>query len=198
MRYSPDHKQETRAKLLAVAAKQIRAHGSSGVAVADVMKAAGLTHGGFYAHFKSKDALVAAAIGEMFSGSRLRWARSMDGRTPAAGLDAYLDFYLSAEHRDARGTGCPMPALAGEIPRLTAASRHAFAAGRWWIIEQLTAHLQLLDEARSPADAELLACSVLTELVGALSLARAEPDVERSDRILGASKRAIRARLRLS
>jgi len=198
MRYAADHKQETHAKLLAAAAKQIRANGPGGVAVADVMKAAGLTHGGFYAHFKSKDALVAAAIGEMFAGSRRRWAHETENRAPAEGLAAYVDFYLSAAHRDARGTGCPMPALAGELPRLTTAARTAFAAGRWWLIERLVEHLRALDPTRSAADAESIACSVMAELVGALALARAEPDATRSDRILFASKRAVRTRLGLS
>src|SRR5262245_45438020 len=102
MRYPPDHKRETRERVLAEAAKQIRAHGPLGVGVADIMKRAGLTHGGFYAHFKSKDALVAAAIAKMFDGARARWQRATATRDASGGLAAYIDSYLSADHRDAR------------------------------------------------------------------------------------------------
>src|SRR5580692_7229720 len=102
VRYSSEHKQETRERVLVEATKQIRAHGPLGVGVADIMKRAGLTHGGFYAHFKSKDALVAAAITKMFDGARSRWARATTTRDARSGLAAYIDSYLSAEHRDGR------------------------------------------------------------------------------------------------
>src|SRR6516225_1792267 len=102
MRYDAEHKQKTRAKVLEVAAQAIRKDGPDRIGVASVMAEAGLTHGGFYAHFKSKDELVTAAIEQMFEESRARVAHEMEGRTPAAGLAAYIDFYLSKKHRDAR------------------------------------------------------------------------------------------------
>ena len=190
MRYGPEHKQKTRERVLAAAAKAIRAEGPHRVGVAGVMGKAGLTHGGFYAHFASKDALIAAAIDHMFEAARARWERETVGRSPAEGLAAYIDFYLSAAHRDARGSGCPMPALAGDLPRLTGASRAAFGAGTRALIERLAGHLAALGHA----DAEALASSVLAELVGALSLARGEPDRERSDALLAASRRMVRER----
>jgi TetR/AcrR family transcriptional repressor of nem operon len=73
MRYPADHKRETRERVLAEAAEQIRAHGPLGIGVAEIMKRAGLTHGGFYAHFTSKDSLIAAGIAKMFEGARVRW-----------------------------------------------------------------------------------------------------------------------------
>jgi TetR/AcrR family transcriptional repressor of nem operon len=193
MRYPPEHKQKTRARVLAAAAKAIRAEGPHRVGVAGVMNAAKLTHGGFYAHFASKDALIAAAIEEMFEHARARWARETQDRSPAEGLAAYIEFYLSAAHRDARGTGCPMPALAADLPRLTGASRAAFAAGTRALIELLAAHLAALGHA----DAEVLASSVLAELVGALSIARGEPDRDRSDALLAASRYMVRQRVGL-
>lgn len=193
MRYGPEHKQRTRERVLAAAARAIRAEGPHRVGVASVMSGAGLTHGGFYAHFRSKDALIAAAIEQMFESARARWARETRDRAPADGLAAYLEFYLSPAHRDARGTGCPMPALAADLPRLTGASRAAFAAGTRALVELLAGHLAALGHA----DPEALASSVLAELVGALSLARGEPDRRRSDALLAASKRMVRERVGL-
>jgi TetR/AcrR family transcriptional regulator, transcriptional repressor for nem operon len=193
MRYGPEHKQKTRERVLAAAARAIRAEGPHRVGVAGVMSKAGLTHGGFYAHFASKDALIAAAIEQMFEAARARWARETRDRSPAEGLAAYLDFYLSPAHRDARGTGCPMPALAGDLPRLTGASRAAFGAGTRALVGLLAGHLAALGHE----DPEVLASSVLAELVGALSLARGEPDRERSDALLAASRRMVRERVGL-
>ena len=82
------------------------------------VKAAGLTHGGFYAHFDSKDALVAAAIDQMFEQARARFLAEVKDLPPAAALNAYVDFYLSEGHRDARTGGCPIPVLAGDLPPL--------------------------------------------------------------------------------
>jgi len=178
VRYPAEHKLETRDLILTEAAKQIRAHGPLGVGVADIMKKAGLTHGGFYAHFKSKDALVAAAIGKMFESARTRWEKT-------AGLGAYIDWYLSAEHRDARETGCPVVALASDVPRLSKACRTAYAAGARAFVERIA----------SVVGDDVTASSIVAELVGALALARVEPDPGRSDQLLAASRRALRERI---
>ena len=193
MRYPAEHKDETRAHILAEAAKQIRSHGPDGIGVAEIMKRAGLTHGGFYAHFKSKDALVAAAIEKMFDGAKLRWETETAGKSAAVGVHKYIEFYLSEDHRDARASGCPIAALASDMPRLAAASKKAYAAGTRRLTERLAAKLVELGHA----DSEVLAASVLAELVGALALARVEPDAKRSLAILAASKRALAARLHL-
>jgi TetR/AcrR family transcriptional repressor of nem operon len=158
------------------------------------MQRAGLTHGGFYAHFASKDALVAAAIATMFDAARRRWVKETQDRDARAGLGAYIDFYLSPAHRDAIATGCPLAALSTDLPRLSAACRGAFAAGARWLAEAIAAQLTELGHR----DAETLASSVVAELVGALSLARVEPDRDRSAGQLAASRRALRTRLGLS
>jgi TetR/AcrR family transcriptional repressor of nem operon len=193
MRYPADHKSETRERVLVEAAKQIRAHGPLGVGVADIMKRAGLTHGGFYAHFKSKDALVAAAIETMFEGARARWQRATETRDATNGLIAYVESYLSAEHRDARQTGCPIAALSSDLPRLPIVCRRAYADGTRNLTGLVASKLGDLGHR----DADALAASVIAELVGALSLARVEPDEARSDAILAASRRSLRARLGL-
>jgi len=185
MRYDTEHKQKTRTKVLQAAAKAIRTDGPHRVAVAGVMADAGLTHGGFYAHFASKDELIAAAIEHMFGEARARVQHEMGGRAPAEGLAAYIDFYLSRKHRDARGSGCPMAALASDLPRLDEALREQFAAG----VRRLTTTLGENVDVEAP--------SVVAELIGALSLARIELDPKRSDAILSASRHQLKQRLGL-
>jgi TetR/AcrR family transcriptional regulator, transcriptional repressor for nem operon len=190
MRYDSEHKQRTREKVLKAAAKAIRAQGPHRVGVATVMGKAGLTHGGFYAHFESKDDLVAAAIGQMFDEASSNWARLTHDKPPAAALAAYVDFYLSTAHRDAVSAGCPIPILAPELRRLGKPSRDQFAAGVGRLTERLRSQLDLL---RVP-NAREEAGSMLAEMIGALALARAEPDSQRSDSILDASKRRLKSR----
>lgn len=193
MRYDTEHKQKTRTMVLQAAAKAIRADGPDRVAVAGVMAEAGLTHGGFYAHFKSKDELVAAAIGQMFDEAGARWERETAEHDPAEGLLAYIDFYLSKKHRDARGFGCPMAALASDLPRLSEPAREQFAHG----VRRSTARLAGKLAALGHAAAEVEARSMIAELIGALSLARIEPDAKQSDAILAASRKQLKQRLGL-
>lgn len=193
MRYDAEHKQKTRAKVLEVAAKAIRKDGPEGIGVASVMAEAGLTHGGFYAHFRSKEDLVDAAIGQMFEESRARVQHEMDGLGPAEGLGAYIDFYLSKKHRDARGAGCPVAALAADLPRLTDDTRLLFAEGTRRLTQSMSEKLA----AMGHDNADALARSMVSELVGALSLARVETDAGRSDAILDDSRRLLKQRLGL-
>lgn len=193
MRYDTEHKQKTRAMVLQAAAKAIRTDGPDRVAVAGIMAEAGLTHGGFYAHFKSKDELVAAAIGQMFEQARARLDHETAGRDLAEGLRAYIDFYLSKKHRDARGFGCPMAALSSDVPRLAEPAREQFALG----VQQSTARLGEKLAALGHTAAEVEARSMLAELIGALSLARIEPNAKRSDAILAASRVQLKQRLGL-
>src|SRR3954468_1809193 len=116
MRYSADHKAHTRQTVLAEAGKAIRKVGPHQVSVAEVMKRAGLTHGGFYAHFKSKDAMLVAAIEQMLEAARVRWLTLTSDLPPKDGLAKYINWYLSKEHRDAREVGCTVAALASNLP----------------------------------------------------------------------------------
>ncbi|MEZ5446737.1 MAG: TetR/AcrR family transcriptional regulator [Gammaproteobacteria bacterium] len=194
MRYGPDHKQRTRERVLRAAASAIRSAGPHRVSVAAVMTGAGLTHGGFYAHFASKDELVTEAISQMFADARARFERETAGLGPDEALGNYIEFYLSRWHRDARERGCPVPFLAADLPRLTGAARARFAAGIAWMTGSVT---RLLEELGRP-DPEALAASAVAELVGALTVARAIGNDRQSDLILAHSAFALRNRLGLA
>jgi TetR/AcrR family transcriptional repressor of nem operon len=193
MRYDAEHKQRTHERVVKAAAKAIRAKGLDRVGVVDVMADVGLTHGGFYAHFDSKDALITAAIGQMFEEARAKLEFETKDSAPRAALTNYVDFYLSPAHRDARRSGCPIAALSSDMPRLNAKVRGQFAAGR----ERLCRMLADLIRKTGSGDAEAEADSMYAELLGALSLARMEPGGLRSDAILERSRRAIKRRLHL-
>ncbi|HEY8965443.1 MAG TPA: TetR/AcrR family transcriptional regulator, partial [Candidatus Methylacidiphilales bacterium] len=123
MRYEKGHKEETRKKIVGVAAEAFREKGLDGVGVADVMARAGLTHGGFYSHFGSKEELIGEVLDTIFDGGRLRKQRD-EGH----GLEAMIRSYLRTEHRDHPERGCAAAAFVGEIGRRPAATREAFAA----------------------------------------------------------------------
>lgn len=191
MRYDSEHKQQTRNRVLEAAANAIRIAGPDRVGVAGVMADAGLTHGGFYAHFASKDELVTAAIAHMFEQAGERLRLHISDRAPGEGIASYIDFYLSRKHRDARGFGCPMAALSSDLPRLTDEARQTFSAGARHLCDVLAAKLAELGHT----DPETESSSAVAELIGALSMSRVEKDTKRSDAILNASKRSIKRRL---
>lgn len=191
MRYDAEHKARTRARILKEAAKAIRSEGPQRIRVAGVMSRAGLTHGGFYAHFSSKDNLVAEAITQMFQDSAASFDRVVTGRSPADALSAFIDYYLSSSHRDARDTGCPLAALATDLPRLKTTARTRFADG----VTRLTTMLASWFEAHGSPDPGAEAASTLAELVGAIGLARAVPSREQSNAILANSRMMLKRRL---
>jgi TetR/AcrR family transcriptional repressor of nem operon len=194
MRYDAEHKQRSRERVIAEAAKAIRSEGPHAISVAGVMGAAGLTHGAFYAHFDSRDALLLAGIERMFEEGRARiQSETAKGASPRTALTNYIGFYLSRSHRDSRTSGCPLPFLAAEAPRLNEALRRRYAQG----VQSLTNTLADLLRAMDHPEPDTTAASVLAEMVGAVSLARAEPDAERSYAILAASRASLKARLGL-
>ena len=190
MRYSNEHKAETRQRVLKEAAREIRAKGPDGVGVAGVMARAGLTHGGFYAHFPSKDALVAEAIGTMFEGARRRAVQLDQAEDPHAALRAYIDFYLSHAHRDSREHGCPIPALSGDFARADLPVRERFGAG----VAGLTKGLALALGRIGWPDPDSEATALIAQLVGAVALARSVGEGAQSDAILDKTRDAIIAR----
>lgn len=193
MRYDSEHKAATRRRLVQATAEVIRREGLHAVGVAGVMKRLGLTHGGFYAHFDSREALVTAGVEQMYEDGVALFTARMRDASPAEALTRYIDFYLSPEHRDFRGGSCPLPVLSAEAPRLPGPARDQYAAGAQGVRKVLAKLL----EALGRTEAEALASSVLAELVGAVALARAEPDPERSDAILSHSRAQLKARLGL-
>jgi len=194
MRYSDTRKQQTREKVVRAAAAAVRARGPDGVGVAEIMAQAGLTHGGFYAHFPSKEALVAAAIEEAFDQGRRRFLRLTEGLAPDAALGAFIDAYLSLDHRNSPERGCPVSTLANDLPRQGPAARAAFDLGVGRLIGRFEAWLP----ESGPAARRALAISLVAEMAGAVALARSVSDVSLAAEILEASRIRIRARAGLS
>jgi len=190
MRYDSEHKQRTKERVLHEAAEAIRQFGPDRIGVADLMAKAGLTVGGFYAHFKSKDDLIAQAISHMFEDRAQVFQDCTSGVEPAQALRSFVDVYLSTQHRDRREKGCPLPALSGDLPRMPAAARRRFEAG----VRRMTDSIaDLLKQIGQPAPDEL-AASIVSEMVGAVVLARAVPSSELSARILEGARDQIKRR----
>lgn len=191
MRYPPEHKQLTRERVLRSAGRALRREGPEKVAVADVMREAGLTHGGFYAHFESKDDLLARAIENMFDEVLANFGKNSAGKPPREALHNYVDRYLTLAHCDRRESGCPIAALATDIPRMDMAARRAFEAGTARLASAIA---DLLHEMQVP-DAGAAATSLLAELVGSLVLARCASDEATAQKLLEASRSQVLARL---
>lgn len=180
----------TRELILAAAARAIRERGPGGVSVVEVMREAGLTHGGFYAHFASKEALVAEAIRRMFAGGREKFLARIGSRQGPEALKHWIDSYVSRDHRDNPGGGCALAALVSDMPRLDASAREAYDEGVRGIAGRLSQHLPDSIEQRDSA-----VCSLLAEMAGAVALARAVSDPTLSDRLLKTSRAALKARI---
>lgn len=191
MRYDADQKERTHRQILAEAANVIRVKGPERVGVAEVMNKLGLTHGGFYAHFSSKDDLIAQAITSMFDQGFANFLRRTEGLEPQKALEAYVDWYLSKAHRDAPSLGCPLAAISGDLPRLPDAARVRYTEGA----ERIAIGIGKLLKKLGKKDAEALAFSALAEMAGTLTFARAIMDPERSDRMLRVSSEMVKARL---
>lgn len=194
MRYDAEHKQRTRARVLKEASAAIRVDGPDRIGVATIMARAGLTHGGFYAHFASKDELLVAAIAQMFDEACAWFEELARDKPPAEGLAAYVGFYLSRHHRDHREESCPIASMAADLPRLGHDARAAFEHGAARLTTLIAAQLQ----AMGRDNAGVLAVSLLSEMVGAVVLARSIADTEHSTAILRASRHTISERLGLA
>jgi len=182
-RYGKDHKQATRARIVDAAGRRFKQDGIDGSGIAILMADAGLTNGAFYAHFASKDDLVAAAVAHELETQ----AAAVDDVPPGrAGLEAYLRAYLSAEHRDNPAAGCPAAALLDELGRSAAPARRAFADGADALFGAIADRL----EADDPSSAREVALAIYALLVGTLQLSRALPDRQRADEVLEAGLRA--------
>jgi TetR/AcrR family transcriptional repressor of nem operon len=177
-----------RERILDVAAKMFRERGFDGIGVADLMQQAGFTHGGFYGHFASKEALMAQACARAFAEKVALWheERELDVDRPLASAATY---YLTAAHRDDPGTGCPMATLASDVARQAPSIRRAFTEGLRQLVELLTAKLP----GSSQAGKRRSALAAWATLVGALMLARAVDDPELSDEILHAVSASLSA-----
>jgi len=186
-------KERTRARILDEAAKAMREHGSSGIGVAALMKRAGLTHGGFYAHFKDRDDLVAHAVDRMFRDSSAMLTQHLGHGEAATGLSSLIDYYLSETARKRIDGGCPLPSLTGEASRMPDVARDRFAVGITGFQAALAHSLAKL----GLPEPMKLAASVLAEMVGAMTLARALDD-EAAKASLEASRARLKHRIGLA
>jgi TetR/AcrR family transcriptional regulator, transcriptional repressor for nem operon len=177
MRYGKDQKQATRRRIVEAAGRRFKQDGIDGAGLAAVMSDAGLTNGAFYAHFASKEDLVANVLADQLRDQR----ESLDSEpSDRAGLEAFIRAYLSPQHRDQCADGCPSAALLDEIARRPAATRQVFTEELMGVIDDIASRL-------GPTDVEVARKDALTVfglMVGTLQLARALTDRDLSDQLL--------------
>jgi TetR/AcrR family transcriptional repressor of nem operon len=180
MRRSKQEKQQTHARIVAAAARQFRAEGIKGSGIDDLMGQAGLTHGGFYGHFRNKEAFLAEVCLEGFAQTQQKMHTAVQTASARGPLEAILDGYLSSDHRDDPATGCIMPSLAADIARSSPGVRTAFTQVYREFLDYLVPFLPATADAHPVDDALVL----LAGMVGTLLLARALNDARLSERLL--------------
>ena len=180
MKVSREQVAENRRRILDAAAQLFRERGFESVTVAEVMNAAGLTHGGFYGHFDSKEALIDAAMAHELSTRR-------SGRASLENPGRYADSYLSRQHRENISSGCPFSALGTEVARASPAVRHTMTESlRRWIDAYTPA-----SQGASAQERRRNAIAAVSSMVGAMVLARIADDERLSDEILAAARASL-------
>lgn len=180
MRYDPDHKAQTHRKIVRNASRQLRAKGLNGPAVTTLMKASGLTHGGFYRHFGSRDALLVEAIEESLQELRDRLVAAANQADPGEGWNAMVSSYLSLELCDRPDEGCPIAALAPDMARTRSALKQRIAAA----ILKLRQELLPFMPGRNAQDKAANFLAIFSSMVGTIAVARTMPDRALRQRIL--------------
>jgi TetR/AcrR family transcriptional repressor of nem operon len=191
MRYPEGHKEQTREQILAAAAKVFRTQGYAGGGVGPVMSAAGLTKGGFYAHFESKEDLLAQTLTRALEDTAAGWQRTLEGKSGREYIETFIARYLSPQHRDTVEQGCPLPPLISELHRSGTAPRQAFEAFLDKAADDLSPHTPEVD-GQEPRDVSL---AILAMMVGGLAMARSVESPAASDRILAACREFLLASL---
>ena len=185
MGHSQTEKTSNHDRIVEVAARRIREAGTDAPGVAEIMAGAGLTHGGFYKHFGSRDELIAEAAARTYAESESAAQRVIDGADDP--LAAFVDWYLSPEHRDDPGSGCSVVALGNDVPRAGDELRSGYT-------DQVRRYLLRLDELLGTDEADRPspdATAALSTLVGAVLVARAVDDPQLSERILRDARAAL-------
>ena len=176
-RYNKEHKEATRKRIIETAGRRFKRDGIDGSGIATLMADAGLTNGAFYAHFDSKDDLVTTIVGEELGRQAARIAELPPGR---AGLEAFVTWYLSRDHREHRDAGCPSAALLDELGRSASETKRAYTKGAKTILDEISARL----DPEDPASALGTALALYAMLIGTMQLARALSDRKLSDAVL--------------
>jgi TetR/AcrR family transcriptional regulator, transcriptional repressor for nem operon len=178
MRYDKDHKEKTRQRVIEVASARFRKDGLDSVGVATLMSDAGLTHGGFYSHFPSKEALIE----EVFDAGMEESFKRIAEATKDGGIEAYIRYYLRVSHREHPERGCPAAALGSEIRRHSKSARASFTRRFRRTVEYINSLLPTPDES--------VAQAIFATLIGTLQIARAVSDEALSDQLLKSGEHA--------
>ena len=188
MEIKPSRKELTHDRIVETTARAIRRAGYDGVGVADIMKEAGLTHGGFYAHFPSRDALLVEAMERAGRDSAIAITRGTERRRAkgAGAFRAFIESYLSDAHLAAHEAGCPVAALASEMPRQAPEVVQAS-------VKRVLALVDRVHQSMSPRMSEGKAMAVASTLVGALQLGRALGNTTQGKALLAATRQALLA-----
>lgn len=189
MRYPSDHKATTRRRIVDAASRAFRERGVAETGVDEVMRRAGLTHGGFYAHFRDKSELVAEACDAAFAAAVENLERIAAQPTAARRARVLIDSYLSHHHRDHRDSGCLVVAVGADICRHSGAVLTRYSQGFTAHLDRLAAALRFSEDPRENLER---VTHLMSALVGALIFARAVDDPERSAALLESSRRTLR------
>jgi TetR/AcrR family transcriptional repressor of nem operon len=185
MRYSVEHKQHTRERIVRAAARRFRSRGTEGAAISDLMRDLRLTHGGFYRHFDSKEGLVAEAFEAALKESGDRAIAALQKAPPGGEMQALIGAYLDPQHCDDIAGGCPVAALASEIARRPKGSRGPF-------LDALRAHIRRMEQFMPGASVEerrQKTIALITGMAGTLTVARTFTDERDRRRILEGARK---------
>ena len=184
VRYSPNHKQATRERIVRAASRHLRRAGDKGVGIADLMRKLELTHGGFYKHFDSKEQLLVEAIAQAFDEIEARFTETVSKARPGTELRTLIENYLSLEHCANAAEGCPMAALASDVVRLPLPVRKEIDKAIQRRVKRTAGFLPGATEK----ERERNCMALLSGLIGTVSVARALDDPKARKAVLEASK----------
>ena len=192
MRLTKQQAEQNRRLIVETASRMFRLQGLKNVAVADVMRESGFTHGGFYNHFKSKDELAAEVIGSAFDVAASDLSEKLASeKHPKESLSSFVARYLSPHHRDTKSGGCPAPALSADAARNGKAVQTAFVKGIETYLDVIAAHMDGDEQ-----EARQQAVALFSGLVGAIMLSRAvkKSDPALSDELLSSTRKSLKPR----
>jgi len=184
MRYRPEHKREIHQKIVKDASRRVRTEGITGAAVSSVMRDAGLTHGGFYKHFGSKNELLTESVSEAFREIADRLAQAAEKSKPGTAWEAIVKTYLSPEHCDHAECGCPIAALAPELARADKAMKAPILGE---LVKYKNRMLPLMPGRRT-ADKERAFFAIFSTMIGAIAIARILPDQAARAKVLASAR----------
>ncbi|KAA6464518.1 TetR/AcrR family transcriptional regulator [Acidobacteria bacterium AB60] len=187
MRYPAEHKAEVHERIVKDAAQRVRSEGLTGAAVTAVMRDAGLTHGGFYKHFASKEELLLESLRRGFGDFEDALVHAAEQAKAGTGWKAMVKMYLSAEHCDRIETGCPVAALAPELARVDPSMRGAIVGE---LVRYRDRMLPFMP-GRRKEDREKAFFAIWSTMIGAIALARILPYPEAREKVLGSARELL-------